>query len=55
VKEGVVKTRLGHALQEHGGDDLIGIDGAAVQGGADTGYGGELLHGLRLAFVGTQV
>ena len=45
-EQGVVEARAGDALEIHRRDDLVGVDGAAPQRGADAGVSDELVHSL---------
>ena len=44
VEQGVIEAGLGHALQEHSGNDLVGIDVGAAQRHAHAGQCGEFFH-----------
>jgi len=44
-EERILEARAGDALEIHRRDDLVGVDGAAPQRGADAGVSDELVHG----------
>ena len=44
VEQGIVEPGLGHALEEHGGDDLVGVHVRTAQRNAHAGYHSQFFH-----------
>ena len=54
VEQGVIEAGLGHALQEHSGNDLVGIDVGASQRHAHAGQCGEFSITIFLSGISPQ-